>query len=151
MEGVRDVGMLIGRVLLVLIFVISGFEKLTNASGTMAQMSAHGIPFPPLALAVSILVEFGCGLLVMIGYQARWAALVIFLWFIPVTLIFHVAGYRQALAQHQAMTALIQQIMYMKNISIMGGLLMVFSTGAGALSIDGRGSAAEAMGARRAA
>ena len=135
----RDVGALIGRILLALIFVLSGFQKLMGPAGTMKMMAAHGLPLVPLAYIASVLVEFGCGLLLVLGYKARWAALLIFLWFIPVTLVFHFAAYHQAVLQQKPMEALIQQIMLLKNISIMGGLLMVASLGPGAISLDGRG------------
>jgi putative oxidoreductase len=147
----RDVGALIGRILLALIFVLSGFQKLMGPAGTMKLMAAHGLPLVPLVYIATILVEFGCGLLLVLGYKARWAAMLIFLWFIPVTLVFHVAAYHQAVLQQKPMDALIQQIMFMKNISIMGGLLMVASFGPGAISLDGRGETESLAGSLRAA
>jgi len=93
----------------------------------------------------------GCGLLVMAGLRARWAALIMFLWLIPVTLLFHVAGYYHAVQQHQPMAALTQQVMYLKNIAMMGGLLILAAMGPGGLSIDGRSSAAGVTVARHAA
>jgi putative oxidoreductase len=147
----RDFGALVGRILLALIFVLSGFEKIMNASGTIAMMAAHGVPVPPVAFGVTLLIEFGCGLLLILGYQTRWAALLMFLWFIPVTLMFHVAGYQQAAQQHDAMGALTQQIMIMKNLSILGGLLLLASLGPGALSLDGRGTTASEADSLRAA
>ena len=157
MQTLRDVGALVARILLALIFVLSGLNKVMHMGGTAGyagpQMVAGGIPanlvYPGLYLSVAI--ELGGGLLVMAGLWARWAALIIFLWLIPVTLIFHVAGYNQALAQHQQMAAVTQQIMYLKNISMMGGLLLLAALGPGGLSIDERGSAAEITTARRAA
>jgi putative oxidoreductase len=141
MTGTRDFGALAGRILLALIFVLSGFEKLMGPAGTMKMMAAHGLPIVPAAFAVTILVELGCGLLLVVGYKARWAAILIFLWFIPVTLIFHATGIHE----------MIQQIMLLKNISIMGGLLMVASFGAGAISLDGRDEAESPAGNLRAA
>jgi putative oxidoreductase len=88
---------------------------------------------------------------VVIGYKARWAALIIFLWLIPVTLIFHVMPYQQAVRQHQTMIAQQQQANYMKNLAMMGGLLMIASLGAGRLSFDGRGSTIQTASTRRAA
>ncbi len=153
MESLRDVAALVGRILLALIFVLSGLNKVMNISGTAGYMVHAGISsnlvYP--ALYLSIAVELGCGLLVMAGLQARLAALVIFLWLIPVTLIFHVAGYYQALQQHQATAAQIQQIMYLKNISMMGGLLLLAGRGPGLLSVDGRTRTAGISAARRAA
>jgi putative oxidoreductase len=153
MESLRDVTALVGRILLALIFVLSGLNKVMNVSGTAGYMAQTGLPgglvYP--ALYLSIAVELGCGLLVMAGLKARVAAVIIFLWLIPVTLLFHVAGYFHAVQQHQAMVAMTQQIMYLKNISMMGGLLMLAAAGPGALSIDGRSSTTMMPPARHAA
>jgi putative oxidoreductase len=153
MESLRDVAALVGRILLALIFVLSGLNKVMNMSATAGYMTHAGISpsLVHLGLYLSIAVELGCGLLVMVGLQARLAALIIFLWLIPVTLLFHVAGYYQAIQQHQAMAALTQQIMYLKNISMMGGLLLLAGWGPGRLSIDGRTSSPGLNAARRAA
>jgi len=140
MESLSDVAAFVGRILLALIFVLSGLNKILNISTTAGFMAHAGIAtslvYPGLYL--SIAVELGCGLLVMAGLQARLAALVIFLWLIPVTLIIHVASYNQAVQQHQAMAALTQQVMYIKNISMMGGLLLLAGRGPGRFSIDGQ-------------
>lgn len=149
----RDVGALIGRILLALIFVLSGFGKLTNPAMSAGYMAHAGFPagliYPGLFLSVAI--EFGCGLLLTLGYKARWAAFLIFLWFIPVTLVFHVAAYHQAVLEKQPMVAMTQWIMFMKNISIMGGLLTVVSFGPGAISLDGRGETESLADSLRAA
>jgi putative oxidoreductase len=138
MESLRSVTALVGRILLVLIFVLSGLNKIMNMSGTAGFMTQAGIPTNLLypGLYLSIAVELGCGLLVIIGLWARWAALIIFLYLIPVTLLFHVAGYVHATEQHQAMAAVTQQIMSMKNIAMMGGLLLLAAMGPGGFSIE---------------
>lgn len=153
MESLSDVAALVGRILLALIFVLSGLNKIMNMSGTAGYMAQAGIAASLVhpALYLSIAVELGCGLLVMAGLQARLAALIIFLWLIPVTVIIHVGGYNQAVQHHQAMAALTQQVMYLKNISMMGGLLLLAGRGAGRLSIDGRTGTAGMNAARRAA
>jgi putative oxidoreductase len=153
MDGARNFVMLVGRVLLALIFVLSGLNKLMHPAMTAGYMTHAGIA-PNLAypgLYASIFVEFICGLAVMFGVKARWAAVIIFLWFIPVTLLFHVLPYREAVSQGQAMAALQQQINFMKNISIMGGLLMLFAMGPGAISLDARSAGSERAQALRAA
>jgi putative oxidoreductase len=152
MEGSRDFGALVGRVMIAVIFVLSGFNKLMDPAAAMKGMGAHGLPILPAAFAVTILIEFGCALLLIIGYKARWAALLIFLWFIPATLVYHVHDYYTAVAQHNVAAAMVQRIMYLKNLSIMGGLLMIASFGPGRISLDGRGTGtAAAMDTRRAA
>ena len=139
MEESRNLTALVGRFLLALIFVLSGFGKLTSMGGTAGFMAHAGMPqglvYP--GLIVTIVVELGLGLLIVIGYKARLAALVMFLWFIPVTIMFHFLPYRAAVAAGDKMGAMMQQINFMKNISIMGGLLLVTSFGSGAWSVDG--------------
>ena len=137
--------------MLALIFVLSGYQKLMDPAAVMKGMGAHGLPILPVAFVVTIAIEFGCASLLIVGYKARWAALLIFLWFIPVTLIYHVHDYYKAVAQQQAAGALIQRIMVLKNLSIMGGLLMVASFGPGGISADGRGRDVGAADTRRAA
>jgi putative oxidoreductase len=140
MESSRDLGALLGRVLLALIFVMSGFGKIAGFAGTAGFMASGGIPhnlvYPGLLLTIA--VELGCGLLVVVGFKARLAALAIFLWLIPVTILFHFVPYRNALAQGQSMVALTNMIMAMKNLSMMGGMLFVASMGPGRYSIDGQ-------------
>ncbi|MGH7840590.1 MAG: DoxX family protein [Candidatus Binataceae bacterium] len=139
MEGSRDLGSLIGRVLLALIFVMSGLSKVTGFAGTAGYMASAGIPHNLVipGLLLTIAVELGCGLLVVVGFKARLAALAIFLWLIPVTIIFHFIPHRDAAAQGKSMEALINMIMMMKNLSMMGGLLLVASMGPGRYSVDG--------------
>jgi putative oxidoreductase len=138
MEGSRNLTVLAGRFLLALIFVLSGFGKLTGMAGTAAFMAHSGIPqglvYP--ALILTILVELGLGLLIVVGYKARIAALLMFLWFIPVTIMFHVMPYRAAVASGDQMAAMMQQINFLKNLSIMGGLLLITGFGSGAWSVD---------------
>ncbi|MBV8775417.1 MAG: DoxX family protein [Deltaproteobacteria bacterium] len=153
MESLRNLGALVGRILLALIFVLSGLSKIMNIGTTAGYMTQAGIPVNLVhpALYLSIAVELGCGLLVMAGLLARWAALIIFVWLIPVTLLFHVAGYYHAVQQHQVMAALTQQVMYLKNLAMMGGLLILAAMGPGGFSIDARTSTSGVSAARRAA
>ncbi len=136
MNGSHNLSALFGRILLSLIFVLSGFQKITQFAGTAGYMEHMGVPMVYPALVLTILVEFGCGMMVLLGFKTRLAAGIIFLWFIPVTIIFHVNPWRQG------QDAMINMIMYMKNLSIMGGLLLLASYGPGAYSIDGDGKSA---------
>jgi putative oxidoreductase len=138
MNGSRNLGALVGRILLVLIFVISGFGKIRGFAGTAGYMQGAGIPAGLVtpALILSILVEFGGGLLIVIGFRTRLAAVVLFLWLIPVTYVFHFIPYHHGTPPDQVMT---NMIMILKNISMMGGLLLLASMGPGAYSIDGDG------------
>ena len=140
MDQYRNLTALAGRFLLTLVFIPSGFGKLTNPAGTAALMEhkggiPHALVYP--ALAATILIELGCALLLLFGYKARWAALLIFLWLIPVTILFHFLPWREAVAQGNTTVAMAQHLNFIKNMSIMGGLLMVVSFGSGAWSVDG--------------
>lgn len=131
----QDSAALVGRILLALIFIMSGYEKIAGYAGTAGYMASKGLPLVALLLPLTILVELGGGLLIAIGWKARWAAAVIFLFLIPVTLVFHnPAGLDPAQAQEQ-------MIQLLKNISIMGGMLGLFAFGPGSFSIDGRDKA----------
>ncbi len=123
-------GTLIGRILLSLIFVISGFKKIVGFAGTAGYMSSKGLPMVQVLLVLTILVELGGGLMILLGWKARWAALAIFLFLIPVTLVFH-AFWAVDPAQTQ-----MQFNSFMKNFAIMGGMLYIIAYGAGPLSLD---------------
>ncbi len=136
----RDSAALVGRILLALIFLISGYGKITGFTGTAAYMAAKGLPFTDLLLVLTILIELGGGLLIAVGWKARWAAAAIFLFLIPVTLVFHnPAGLDAAQAQQQMINLL-------KNVSIMGGMLSLIAFGPGAFSLERRSSNAARAG-----
>lgn len=131
--NLQNAAMLVGRILLGLIFVISGYGKIGGYAGTAAYMTGHGMPLVSVLLPLTILVEFGGGLLLMAGWQTRWVALILALFLVPVTAIFHnPAGLTPDQAQQQMINLL-------KNLAIMGGMLQVAAFGAGAWSLDGRG------------
>ena len=151
MNGTNNVGALVGRFLLALIFVISGFHKLMAPMATAHMMASHGVPLASLVIFPTILVELGFSVLLVLGYWTRTAALLMFLWFIPVTLLFHVMPYYDAVAHQQVQAATMQYVNFMKNISILGGMLLLASFGPGAFSVDGRKTADGASDARHAA
>ena len=125
-----DLVALFGRILLALIFVVSGIGKITGFAGTAAYMASKGLPMVQVLLPLAIAAELGGGLLLALGWKTRWAALVLFLFLIPTTLIFHQFwGIEPKLAQ-------MQQIHFLKNVAIMGGMLMVIFSGPGAWSVD---------------
>lgn len=109
-----------GRAFLGVLFFISGVNKIFAFSGVAGWMASAGLPFASLLLAVTILIEVGGGLMLITGWQARWSALVIALFLIPTTLIFH-AFWSADAAQYQA-----QLTSFLKNLAILGGMLVVF-------------------------
>lgn len=123
---------LAARILLALIFIMSGFGKITGFSGTAAAIASKGLPLPEVLTVITIAIEFLGGLLLVAGWKARWAAAVIFLFIIPTTILFHNPS---GLPADQAQ---MQTIQLLKNLAIMGGMLMVFAFGPGGWSIDGR-------------
>jgi putative oxidoreductase len=120
----RSYGPLIARTLLGLIFVMSGITKITGFEGTQQYMASHGIPLTAVALVGAIVVEILGGLSIILGLWARAGAAALFLFLIPATLIFHTDFSQQT-----------QMIMFLKNLSIMGGLLLVIAFGSGTYRI----------------
>ena len=121
---------LAGRILIAAIFIISGFGKIGGFDGTAGYMASKGLPIPQVLLVLTILLELVGGILLVVGFKTRWVALAFALWLIPTTLIFHAFW---GLDAKEAMT---QQIQFLKNVAIMGGMLMVCAFGPGALSVD---------------
>ncbi|MDB5932062.1 MAG: DoxX family protein [Polaromonas sp.] len=122
---------LVGRILLALLFVPAGFSKIAGFAGTAGYIASKGVPLPELAAAAAIGVELGLGLLLLIGWQTRWAALGIALFTLVITFIFHnfwAVPPEQVIAQQQS---------FFKNIAVIGGLLTIAAWGAGAWSFDG--------------
>ncbi len=125
----RDTAALVARVLLAVLFIMGGFGKIPGYEGTVGYIASKGMPFPSLMAAGAIAVELGAGVLLLMGYRARWAALAIFLFLIPTTLIFHNFW---SVPADQVMA---QQTNFFKNVSIMGGMLMVWAFGPGRLAV----------------
>jgi putative oxidoreductase len=123
-----------GRILMSLLFIMSGWGKLTAFSGTAGYMASAGMPHPELLLPFAIAIELGGGLMLLFGWKTRLAALALFVFTIPATLIFH--NFWAA----DAANAQNQMIHFMKNVTILGGLLYVMAFGAGPLSLDNRKS-----------
>ena len=123
---------LLGRVLLALLFVPAGFGKIAGFGGAVGYIASKGIPLPELAAAAAVGVELGLGLLLLVGWQTRWAALGMALFTFVITFIFH--NFWAMPADQQMM----QSLMFFKNIAVVGGLLTVAAWGAGAWSFDGR-------------
>ena len=119
---------LAGRILLALIFLLSGIDKVVHHAATMGYMTKVGLPFPQALLIASIVIEIGAALAIIAGWKTRWAAAALVLWMIPVTLVFHNPGGGQEQMAH-----------FMKNAAIMGGLLLLWELGPGALSLKRSG------------
>ena len=126
----QDTVALVARILLAVMFIISGFGKITGFDGTAGYIASKGLPMPQVVAALTIALELGGGLMLAAGFKARWAALALGLFSILAAVIFHNFWAVEA-AQKMG-----QQINFMKNITIAGGMLMVFAFGPGRLSVD---------------
>ena len=122
---------LIGRVLLSIIFLLSGTMKLMGWHMMAGMMASKGFPMASVMLAGAIIVEILGSLCVLLGFKARIAAFIMFLYLIPTTFVFHNFWAMQGAAR------LDNEMNFLKNLAIMGGLLMVSAYGPGRLSIDG--------------
>jgi putative oxidoreductase len=130
-EALERYGTLAARILISQIFILSGIMKIVDWSGTEAQMAERGMFWIPFFHVAAMLVEIGAGLCLLFGFKTRLAALVLFLFLIPVTLTFHnFWTYADPKEQH------VNMLFFMHNLTLMGGLLLVMTMGAGPLSID---------------
>jgi len=123
---------LVGRVLLALMFIYAGFGKLTNLEGTAGYIASGGLPMASVLAVVVGLLELLGGLAIAVGLQARWAALALGLFTLAASVLFHKFW---AVPADQAF---VQQLMFMKNLSVAGGLFIVAALGAGPVSVDAR-------------
>ena len=128
---------LIGRILISVVFLLSGFGKLSSFGASAAFLASKHFPIPSAMLAGAIIVEIIGGLCLVFGFQARIAAFIMFLYLIPATLVFHNFWAMQGGARMD------NQGHFLKNLAIMGGLLMVSAYGPGKPSLDERTSAAQ--------
>ena len=127
---------LVGRILLALIFVTSGASKLANIAGTAGYIASAGLPAASLLAVLAGVLEVVAGLALIVGFQARWAALALGLFTLVASVIFHAYW---AVPEAQQM---VQQLMFMKNLAIAGGMLLVAALGAGPFSLDARRASA---------
>lgn len=130
LEWTAATGPLLGRLLIAVLFIPAGLMKIPGFDATAAYMTAQGLPLVPPLLVLTILIEAGGGLLILLGWRAREAALVLFLFLIPVTVIFHGFWNLEDAARLE------QQRAFMKNLAVMGGVLMVAAFGSGPFSLQ---------------
>ena len=117
----------LGRLLIALIFVLSGLSKIAAPANTIAYIQSAGAPFAPAAFGIAAVVEVIGGLALLVGFQTRLVAAILATFTLAAAVLFH-----NNLADQN------QMIHFMKNLAITGGLLQVIAFGAGAFSIDNR-------------
>ena len=130
----QDFGYALGRAFLSVIFLVSGFTKLMDVTGVARMLGNVGFPQPRyFGYAVAVAELIG-GAMLLLGFRARWAALALFLFTAGTIVIGHAFWTMEGAARAA------NQIQALKNLAIMGGLLLVASAGSGRLSLDrGRG------------
>lgn len=131
-RGLSGVGIVLGRIMLALLFLVSALGMAGNFQPVAADMAGRGIPWPEIALALTILLWLCGGACLLLGWKSRPAATVLFLAMIPITLAFH-APWTATPEEFQN-----QMNHFLMNLAIMGGLLLVAGFGAGPLSLDQR-------------
>jgi len=122
-----SVTILLGRILLAVIFLLSGFGKLTAIAGTAGYFGSLGLPLPTVTAIVVGLIELLGGLAILVGFQTRTVAWVLAVFTIATGLVAHMNWADQ-----------MQMINFLKNLAITGGFLVLASSGAGAYSLDAR-------------
>ncbi|WP_147194643.1 DoxX family protein [Pantoea sp. MBD-2R] len=123
MKKSEDVGFLVARILLPVLFIVAGWGKITGYAGTQQYMEAMGVP--GFFLPLTILLEFGGGLAILFGFLTRFTAIATAIFTLITALVFHTNFSVDG-----------NSINFMKNLSIAGGYLLLFITGPGAYSID---------------
>jgi putative oxidoreductase len=127
----ENIAPLVGRCLIAGLFIISGIGKLQHWNDATMSMAAHGVTMIGPLLALAIVVEIGAGFGVIIGFRTRLLALALFAFTLAVSFVMH-----DFWAIEDAELARAQTVLFMKNMAIAGGLLMLVGLGAGRWSYD---------------
>lgn len=122
----------VGRLLLALLFLPAGLTKIAGFAGTVGYIASKGLPLPAVGAVIAIGVEVLGGLALLVGFGTRVAALVLAVFTVAATVIFHAWWAVPAEAQ------MVQQLMFFKNIAVVGGLLVLAAHGAGGWSVDAK-------------
>ena len=128
----QDALLLAARIMLALLFLIFGWDKLTNYSGTVQYMIHVGAPLPTLATIIAIIMEFFVAIAIICGIATRPLAALLAIYTLSTALIAHHYWTMSGMARLE------NEINFFKNVSIIGGLLALFVTGPGRLSVTGR-------------
>jgi putative oxidoreductase len=131
-ERIKDEAILVARILLVVLFVVFGWGKLTNYSGTVGYMAQLNLPTPSVTALVVIAVEVFVALAIAFGAWTHPLVLLLALYTLGTALIGHHFWTMEGAARNG------NAINFYKNISIIGGLLLLYVTGAGRYSVDAR-------------
>lgn len=131
-QSVQDALALAARLLIVALFLPAGIGKLTGFDGTVGYIASVGLPLPAVGAALAVAVELGASLALLAGFGTRIAAAVLAVFTLVASVFFH--AYWAAPADQ----AYVAQLLFFKNIAVVGGLLMLAAYGAGRWSLDAR-------------
>ncbi len=126
----RDAAALLGRVLLAAIYIMSGWGKIGGFAGTAGYIASKGLPLPEVGAALAVAVELLGGLMILVGFKARWTALVMAIFTLAAGVLFH------AYWQDPPAAQMANYINFWKNVAIAGGFMMIFAFGPGRWSLD---------------
>ena len=129
-ERWRNELMLLARILMMVLFVMSGWAKLTGFQGTVGYMASTGAPMPTVAAAVAVVMEFGVGIALLIGFWTRPLAVLMALFVLGTSFIAH-----SYWSMEGAMEAA-NKIQFYKNLTIMGGLFLLAAVGPGKYAVQ---------------
>ncbi len=131
----QDTLALVGRLILAWFFVPAGWGKIAGFAGTVGYATSAGLPLPQVGVAIALAIELVGGLMLLVGFRTRWAALALAVFCVVAAIFFH--NY-WALPEAQQM---MQKLNFTKNLAIAGGLLAFAAFGPGRFSLEGRRSA----------
>lgn len=130
MNGFQSTLALIGRICIAALFLWAAWGKLMGWEGTVAYMASHQMPAIWFFLPAAVFLQVVGSLLVLTGFKARWGAWMLILFIIPAALIFHDYWHLEGKAR------LTEQIMFMKDVGTLGGLLLLAAFGPGKYAFD---------------
>ncbi|MBA2545088.1 MAG: DoxX family protein [Deltaproteobacteria bacterium] len=123
---------LIARVLIAAIFLVSGFAKLSDPAGAIGHMQSVGIPAPHVLVYIAAYAEIFGAVALLFGFLARIGAFGLTVFMVITTVLFH------AFWNYQGQEQIQQSVQFMKNLAIIGGLVLLFAVGPGRYSIDAK-------------
>jgi putative oxidoreductase len=129
-DAVTDGVALLARIVMSIMFITSGFGKLVGFAGTVDHIADKGVPLPEIAAVIAILIELVGGIVVLVGWKTRWTALAFVVFLIVITPIFHNFWTMEGAAR------MANNINFMKNVTILGGFLLLYAFGPGRYSVD---------------
>jgi putative oxidoreductase len=131
-EIVKNELLLIARILMMLLYVISGWQKLTDYDGTFAYLTHEGVPLPSVAVWIAVIMELGVGIALILGFLTRPLSLLLALYTLATAIIGHHFWTMSGMERVE------NEISFFKNVSIMAGLLLLYLTGPGRYSLDSK-------------